>query len=29
MLGYSPKIDLKTGISRTAAWYREHNYLSP
>jgi nucleoside-diphosphate-sugar epimerase len=26
-LGYEPKIDLKTGIALTAAWYREQNYL--
>jgi nucleoside-diphosphate-sugar epimerase len=27
VLGYSPKIDLRTGIAQTAAWYREHNYI--
>jgi dihydroflavonol-4-reductase len=26
-LGYNPTIDLKTGIHRTAAWYREQNLL--
>ena len=26
-LGYEPKIDLPTGLARTAAWYRQHGYL--
>ena len=26
-LGYEPKVDLATGLARTAAWYREHGYL--
>jgi nucleoside-diphosphate-sugar epimerase len=26
-LGYVPGIDLKTGLARTAAWYREHRYI--
>lgn len=26
-LGYQPKVDLATGLSRTAAWYRENGYL--
>ncbi len=26
-LGYDPKIDLPTGLSRTAEWYRQHGYL--
>jgi nucleoside-diphosphate-sugar epimerase len=26
-LGYAPKVDLPTGLARTAAWYREHGYL--
>ncbi|MCB8979361.1 MAG: NAD-dependent epimerase/dehydratase family protein [Ardenticatenaceae bacterium] len=26
-LGYQPKVDLKTGLSETAVWYRENNYL--
>jgi nucleoside-diphosphate-sugar epimerase len=27
VLGYEPKVDLPTGLARTAAWYREHGYL--
>lgn len=27
-LGFYPKTDLRTGIALTAAWYREHGYLS-
>ena len=27
MLGYEPKVGLREGIAKTAAWYREHNYL--
>ena len=26
-LGFEPKVDLPTGLARTAAWYREHGYL--
>jgi nucleoside-diphosphate-sugar epimerase len=26
-LGYSPRVDLATGLARTALWYREHGYL--
>lgn len=26
-LGYAPKIDLATGLARTAQWYREQGYL--
>jgi nucleoside-diphosphate-sugar epimerase len=26
-LGYDPKVDLATGLARTAAWYRENGYL--
>jgi nucleoside-diphosphate-sugar epimerase len=26
-LGYDPKIDLATGLARTAQWYRENGYL--
>ena len=26
-LGYEPRVDLPTGLSRTAAWYRQHGYL--
>jgi nucleoside-diphosphate-sugar epimerase len=26
-LGYQPKVDLATGLARTAAWYRENGYL--
>lgn len=26
-LGYDPKVDLHTGLERTARWYREHGYL--
>ena len=26
-LGYEPKVDLPTGLRRTAAWYREHRYI--
>ena len=26
-LGYMPKVDLPTGLARTAAWYREHGYI--
>jgi nucleoside-diphosphate-sugar epimerase len=27
LLGYDPKVDLDTGIARTAAWYREAGWL--
>jgi nucleoside-diphosphate-sugar epimerase len=27
MLGYSPKVDLQTGLKATADWYRENNLL--
>jgi len=27
VLGYDPKISLEDGLSRTAAWYRQHGYL--
>ncbi len=27
-LGYDPRVDLRTGVARTAHWYREHGYLS-
>jgi nucleoside-diphosphate-sugar epimerase len=26
-LGYVPRVDLPTGLARTAAWYRQHGYL--
>ena len=26
-LGYAPQVDLPSGLSSTAAWYREHGYL--
>ena len=26
-LGYAPRIDLTTGIQRTARWYEENGYL--
>jgi nucleoside-diphosphate-sugar epimerase len=26
-LGYQPKVDLSTGLSRTANWYADHRYL--
>ncbi len=26
-LGYDPKVDLQTGLRRTAQWYRQHGYL--
>jgi len=26
-LGFTPKIDLKTGIGLTVDWYRQHGYL--
>ena len=26
-LGYDPKVDLATGLTRTAAWYQENGYL--
>lgn len=26
-IGYNPAVDLKTGLTRTAQWYREHGYL--
>ncbi|HEX7084844.1 MAG TPA: NAD-dependent epimerase/dehydratase family protein [Vicinamibacterales bacterium] len=26
-LGYAPKVDLPTGLSQTAQWYKEHGYL--
>ena len=26
-LGYRPSVDLTTGLARTAAWYRKHDYL--
>ena len=26
-LGYRPQVDLPTGLSRTAQWYKEYNYL--
>ena len=26
-LGYDPKVDLPTGLARTAAWYQENGYL--
>jgi nucleoside-diphosphate-sugar epimerase len=26
-LGYEPQVDLRTGLARTAAWYRENHYL--
>lgn len=26
-LGYEPRVDLKCGLTETAAWYREHGYL--
>ncbi|MFA9479108.1 NAD-dependent epimerase/dehydratase family protein [Phycisphaerales bacterium AB-hyl4] len=28
-LGYQPKVDLPEGLTRTAAWYFQHNYLKP
>jgi nucleoside-diphosphate-sugar epimerase len=27
-LGYDPKVDLATGLARTAQWYRQHGYLN-
>lgn len=27
VLGFQPKVDLKTGLARTADWYRQRNYL--
>ncbi len=27
ILGYEPKVDLRTGLSKTADWYRRNNYL--
>lgn len=27
-LGYSPKVDIQEGISRTIRWYKKHNWLS-
>lgn len=27
-LGYSPRVDLPTGLATTAQWYKEHGYLS-
>lgn len=29
VLGYQPKIDLRTGLTRTASWYQQNNYLQP
>jgi nucleoside-diphosphate-sugar epimerase len=26
-LGYTPRVDLATGLARTAAWYQQHGYL--
>ncbi|HEX2906315.1 MAG TPA: NAD(P)-dependent oxidoreductase [Phototrophicaceae bacterium] len=26
-LGYNPRIDLKTGLTQTAQWYRQHQYI--
>lgn len=26
-LGYHPKVDLRTGLTKTVEWYREHHYL--
>ena len=26
-LGYQPRVDLPTGLARTAEWYRQHGYL--
>ena len=26
-LGYKPQVDLATGLTRTARWYRQHGYL--
>jgi nucleoside-diphosphate-sugar epimerase len=26
-LGYMPRVDLATGVARTAAWYRAQGYL--
>jgi nucleoside-diphosphate-sugar epimerase len=26
-LGYTPQIDLQTGVHLTAVWYREHGWL--
>jgi nucleoside-diphosphate-sugar epimerase len=26
-LGYDPKVDLQTGLRRTAQWYAEHRYV--
>lgn len=26
-LGYTPKVDLHTGLAQTAQWYRENNYM--
>jgi nucleoside-diphosphate-sugar epimerase len=28
-LGYRPRVALKEGLARTAAWYREHGFLAP
>lgn len=27
-IGYQPQVDLKTGLHRTAEWYRQHNLLA-
>jgi nucleoside-diphosphate-sugar epimerase len=27
LIGYEPKVGLREGIAKTAAWYREHNYI--
>lgn len=29
LLGYQPKFDLRTGLTRTASWYQQNNYLQP
>lgn len=29
VLGYNPRVDVKTGLRRTAEWYRAHDYLRP
>jgi nucleoside-diphosphate-sugar epimerase len=26
-LGFQPKVDLETGLRRTAQWYRDHGWL--
>lgn len=26
-LGYNPRIDLKTGLTLTSQWYKEHDYI--